>query len=171
MTAAAAPRAATLIATVFGVGRLPQAPGTWASVAAIPAAWALHALGGFPLLAAATLAAFAAGMWAVALCLPHAADGDPAEIVIDEVVGMWLALWPLSLGLWLQDIPGHVFPWPGWALGFAAFRFFDILKPPPVNHAERLPGALGVMADDVVAGLLAALVASAAAIVAHGVLA
>jgi len=168
---AAAPRAAALVATLGGIGRLPEAPGTWASLAAIPAAWALHALGGFPLLAGATVAAFAAGMWAVAAYLPHAAEGDPSEVVIDELVGMWIALFPLSAGLWLMGAPAGLFPWPGWALGFAAFRFFDILKPPPVNRAERLPGALGVMADDVVAGLLAALVAAAAAVVAHGAMA
>jgi phosphatidylglycerophosphatase A len=167
MTAAAA----ALTATAGGIGRLPKAPGTWASMAAVPAAWALHALGGFPLLALATVAAFAAGIWAVALYLPAAGDADPSEVVIDEVVGMWLALWPLSLGLWLQDVPGHVFPWPGWALGFAAFRVFDILKPWPVSRAERLPGALGVMADDVVAGVLAALAVTAAAAVAHGAMA
>jgi phosphatidylglycerophosphatase A len=169
--AAGAPRLAERVATVWGIGRLPEAPGTWASVAAVPAAWGLHAAGGFPLLAAATAAAFAAGWWAVARYLPHAADGDPSEVVIDEVVGMWLALWPLSAGLWLQGVPGHVFPWPGWALGFAAFRFFDILKPPPVGRFDRMPGAAGVMLDDVAAGVLAALVASAAAIVAHGVMA
>jgi phosphatidylglycerophosphatase A len=95
---------------------------------------------------------------------------DPPEVVIDEVVGMLIALWPLSLGLWWQGVPGDVFPWPGWVLGFIAFRFFDIVKPPPVRQAERLPGAWGVMLDDVVAGLLAAVLAAAAAIVAHGVL-
>jgi phosphatidylglycerophosphatase A len=158
------------IALAGGLGRLPQAPGTWGSLGAIPAAWALHALGGFGLLAAATVAAFAAGLWATRAWLGETGETDPSEIVIDEVVGLWIALWPLSAGLTLMGAPGGVFPWPGWVLGFLAFRFFDILKPFPVNRAERLPGALGVMADDVVAGVLAALVGAAAAIVAHGVM-
>ncbi len=158
------------LALAGGLGRLPQAPGTWGSLGAIPAAWALHALGGFPLFAAATVAAFAAGLWAVSAYIAESGESDPSEVVIDEVVGMWLTLWPLSLGLWLQGLPGSVFPWPGWALGFVLFRALDIRKPWPVSRAERVPGALGVMLDDVVAGLIAAVVAAAAAIVAHGVL-
>jgi phosphatidylglycerophosphatase A len=160
--------AAALVATAGGIGRLPEAPGTFASLATIPLAWGLHALGGFPLVAAATLAAVAAGFWAARVYLAETGADDPPEIVIDEVAGMLVALWPLSLGLWMQGMPGEVFPWPGWTLGFLAFRFFDIVKPPPVGWADRRPGALGVMLDDLLAGLLAALVASAAAIVAHG---
>lgn len=163
-------RSAILIATVGGLGRLPQAPGTFASIAAIPAAWLLHAIGGFPLLALVTLGMFGSGLSAVKLYLTQTQETDPSEVVIDEVIGQWIALWPLSLGLWLQGVPGGVFPWPGWVLAFLAFRFFDILKPPPVNRAEKVPGAWGVMLDDVVAGLLAAVVGGAAAIVAHGVL-
>lgn len=162
--------AVALAATVFGIGRLPEAPGTWGSLAAIPLAWGLHAAGGFPLMAAATAALFALGVWASAAYAAQAGVADPGEVVIDEVVGMLIALWPLSLGLWLMDQPGSLFPWPGWVLGFAAFRFFDILKPPPIRRFERLPGGWGIMFDDVVAGIMAALVASAAAIVAHGAL-
>lgn len=160
--------AARILALGGGLGFLPVGPGTWASVAAIPLAWALHAAGGFPLLALATAAVFGAGFWCVPIYAEATGAVDPPEVVIDEIAGMWVALWPLSLGLWLQDLPGHVFPWPGWVLGFLAFRFFDILKPPPVGWADRLPGALGVMLDDVVAGLLAALVATAAALAFHG---
>ncbi|MGF1500617.1 MAG: phosphatidylglycerophosphatase A [Paracoccaceae bacterium] len=153
------------IATLFGLGHLPGAPGTYASLAAIPLAWALHALGGFWLLGPATLALSGLGLWAAARMGP---DGDPPQIVIDELVGMLIALWPLSLGLTLQGKGAEVWPWPGWVLGFLLFRFFDIVKPPPVNWAERAPGALGVMLDDIVAGALTALVALAAAAVAHG---
>ncbi len=93
---------------------------------------------------------------------------DPSEVVIDELAGMMLALWPLSAGLTLTGAQAHVWPWPGWVLGFLLFRFFDIVKPPPVSWAERVPGALGVMLDDVVAGGLTALIALVAAGVAHG---
>jgi phosphatidylglycerophosphatase A len=161
---------AALLATGFGLGRLPEAPGTFASLATIPLAWGLHALGGFPLVALATLGVTAAGFWSARAYLAETGRDDPPEVVIDEVAGMLVALWPLSLGLWLQGLPGSVFPWPGWTLGFLAFRFFDILKPPPVGWADRRPGALGVMLDDLLAGVLAAVVASAAALVAHGVL-
>ncbi|MFN3614589.1 MAG: phosphatidylglycerophosphatase A [Rubrimonas sp.] len=178
--------AATLIATVAGIGRMPQAPGTWGSLAALPLAFLLHGLGGFPLFALATIALFALGIWATNAILPDPnelvhdeatdswrpanADADPPEVVIDEVVGMLVTLWPLSLGLWMRGTDPWVFPWPGWVGGFLLFRFFDILKPPPIGRFERLPGAWGVMADDVAAGVLAALVVTAAAIVAHGFL-
>jgi phosphatidylglycerophosphatase A len=167
----AAPSLAARLATLGGIGRLPEAPGTWASLATLPLAWGLHWAGGFPLVAAATLALTFAGFWATRIYLAETGRDDPPEIVIDEAAGMLLALWPLSLGLWAQGVDGAVFPWPGWTLGFVAFRFFDIVKPPPVGWADRRPGALGVMLDDLLAGLLAALVASAAAVVAHGVLA
>ena len=89
-------------------------------------------------------------------------------MIADELAGQMLALAPLSLGLFLAGAPAHVFPWPGWVGAFVMFRLFDILKPPPVSTAERLPGALGVMADDLVAGLMAAIVVTIAAAVAHG---
>ena len=62
----------------------------------------------------------------------------------------------------------HAWPWPGWVLGFLLFRFFDIVKPPPVSWADRMEGPLGVMLDDIVAGVLTALIAVVAAGVAHG---
>jgi phosphatidylglycerophosphatase A len=178
------------IATAGGLGHLPGAPGTWASLAAIPLAWALHALGGFWLMGPATLVVIGAGWWATrAVLLERAADPgaaldlewdpadgalhapaaeDPPEIVIDEVAGMLVALWPLSLGLTVTGAAPEVFPWPGWVLGFLLFRFFDIVKPPPVRWADRLPGAAGVMLDDLVAGALTAVIALVAAGVAHG---
>jgi phosphatidylglycerophosphatase A len=155
------------IATCFGIGDLPGAPGTWASVAAIPLAWALHAAGGFWLLALATAGIVAVGWWATARYLDGRKD-DPSEVVIDEVAGMLMALWPLSLGLTVTEAPAHLWPWPGWVLGFLLFRFFDIVKPPPVSWADRMEGPAGVMLDDLVAGSLTALIATVAAGVAHG---
>ncbi len=155
------------IVTCFGLGTLPGAPGTWASLAAIPLAWASHAAGGFALLAIVTIVITATGYLATARYLDGAAD-DPSEVVIDQVAGMLIALWPLSIGLTHLDAAWHVWPWPGWVLGFLLFRFFDIVKPPPVNWADRLKGPLGVMLDDIVAGVLTALIAVVAAGVAHG---
>ncbi|MCC6304049.1 MAG: phosphatidylglycerophosphatase A [Rhodobacteraceae bacterium] len=151
-----------------GIGRLGPAPGTWASAAALPAAWALHGLGGFLLLAGATAAAAAAGLWAVARLTAGADDPDRPEIVIDELAGQWLALWPLSAGLGLAGAGPWVFPWPGWLLAFLAFRLFDIWKPGPIGRADRRRDAAGVMGDDLLAGLAAAVVVALAGALAHG---
>jgi phosphatidylglycerophosphatase A len=158
---------ARLIVTCGGIGTLPYAPGTWASAATIPAAWVLHMLGGFWLVGPVTVALGVLGTWATARYLGSRTD-DPSEVVIDEVVGMLIALWPLSLGLTIMGADRFLFPWPGWVLGFVVFRFLDIVKPPPVNWADRRPGALWVMLDDVVAGALTALVATISAGFAHG---
>lgn len=162
---------ARAVATVFGAGLLPRAPGTWGSLAALPAAWLLHGLGGFPLLAAATGAVILLGLWAVAEAGRELPDKDASEFVIDEVAGQWIALWPLSAGLWWMAAEPWLFPWPGWVGAFVMFRIFDILKPPPVGWADRMNSPLGVMLDDVLAGVMAAGVVMLAAAVAHGSLA
>ncbi|MEM0923685.1 MAG: phosphatidylglycerophosphatase A [Pseudomonadota bacterium] len=148
------------------IGTLPRAPGTWGSAAAIPCAWVLHWAGGFWALALATLAAFALGLWATEQYLAGRRD-DPSEVVIDEVVGMWITLWPLSWGLSQAGTDPHIFPWPGWVIGFLLFRFFDIVKPPPIRWCDR-PGAFWVMLDDVAAGAVSAVLVFTAAWVAHG---
>lgn len=158
------------IATVFGVGLLPWAPGTWGSAAAIPFIWVLHGLGGFPLVLAACVVIFFAGWWATAEMTRGAADHDPSEVVIDEVAGMAVALLPLSFGLWHAGLGAWVFPWPGWVAGFVLFRLFDIWKPGPVGWADARPDALGVMLDDVIAGVLAAIWVALGAWVSHGLL-
>ncbi|MCB1367496.1 MAG: phosphatidylglycerophosphatase A [Rhodobacteraceae bacterium] len=159
-----------LIATFFWVGRVPFAPGTFGSLAALPVAYALHRFTGFPGFAIATIAIFLIGWWATAAATSGKADHDPGEIVIDEVAGQWIALWPLSFGLWWIGIDPAIFPYPGWIGAFVMFRLFDIWKPGPVGWADRRHDALGVMLDDVIAGILAALVVSAAAVLAHLVL-
>ena len=162
--------AARLVATVGGVGLLRPAPGTWGSAVAVPTAWVLHGVGGFPLLLAATLAVFAAGVWAVGAMTRGTADHDPSEAVIDEVAGMWIALWPLSAGLWFAGAEPWLFPWPGWVGGFLLFRALDIWKPGPVGWADRMNTPLGTVLDDVIAGAIAAVLVAAAAAVAHGLL-
>jgi phosphatidylglycerophosphatase A len=156
------------IATFGFVGLMPFAAGTWGSLAALPTGYLLHLLGGFPLLAVATAIAYALGYWATRVETFESHDLDPSHIVIDEVVGQWIALMPLSAGLWFAGAPPHVFPWPGWVFGFLLFRLFDIWKPGPVGWADRRKGPTGVMLDDVVAGLLAALIVTLLAGVAHG---
>ena len=157
------------IATVGGVGLLRPAPGTWGTLAAMPMAWALHMAGGFALLAAATLAVTALGWWAVDRAAQGMADPDASEFVIDEVAGMWLALWPVSLGATLQGVDVLAL-WPGWIAAFGLFRLFDIWKPGPVGRADRLGTPWGVMADDLLAGIFAALGVAALAVLAHAVM-
>jgi phosphatidylglycerophosphatase A len=159
------------IATFGYVGLMPVAAGTWGSLAALLAGYLLHRVGGFPLLAAATVAAYCLGHWATRVETFEQQDLDPSHIVIDEVVGQWIALMPLSLGLWLAGAPPALFPWPGWVSAFILFRLFDIWKPGPVGWADRREGPTGVMLDDVIAGLLAAAIVTVLAAVAHGWLA
>lgn len=129
---------AMAVATLLGIGRLRPAPGTWGSVAVLPAAllgpWWCLALGiGFA----------AAGFWAVS-ALPEA-RADPGWVVADEAAGQCLALSALAAGasFW-------------WVLAaFALFRTLDIVKPGPIGWADRMKGSLGVMLDDVLAGLMA----------------
>lgn len=158
------------IATFGYVGYLRPAPGTWGSAAALPAGFAIHALAGFPGLAVATALVFMAGAWATERMIAEGAGDDPPEVVIDEVVGQWIALWPLSLGLWHAGADPFLFPWPGWVGAFVLFRLFDIWKPGPIGWADRRPGVMGVMLDDVIAGLFAAIGVAGGAAIAHGVL-
>jgi phosphatidylglycerophosphatase A len=144
-------RAAELIATVLGVGRAPFAPGTVASVVALPFAWLILRHGDVTLLGAATTVATLAGIWACDVYVKDTGREDPSECVIDEVAGQWIAcaFAPVSLA--------------GFALAFVLFRLFDITKLWPISAAEKLRGGLGVMADDLVAGLFAGILVAAAA--------
>ena len=117
---------------------------------ALPLAWLIVALTGSPfLLLFAGLLLNAMGAWACELYAHDKGEKDPSECVIDEVAGQWIAC---------AFIPTHstfVFMLLGYALAFVLFRVFDILKPWPISAAERLPGGIGIMADDFVAGVAA----------------
>ena len=136
---------AVLAATWFGVGFLPRAPGTWASLAALPLGWYLHVAWGPLGVAAAAIALFAAGWWASELVVRLSGEPDPAYIVIDEVAGQLVALAVAPTDLLY------------YTAAFVGFRFFDIVKPWPVSWADRrVAGGLGVMLDDILAGLYVA---------------
>nr|WP_232479007.1 phosphatidylglycerophosphatase A [Roseomonas rosulenta] len=128
------------VATLGGIGRLRPAPGTWGSLAVLPAAL-LGPVACLVLAAAVTLV----GWVAVRTVLAEAADQDPGWIVVDEAAGMLLALVAVPAG----------WGWIGITAAFALFRAFDIAKPWPVSWADGLPGATGVMLDDVIAGAMA----------------
>lgn len=137
----------TLIATWFGAGLLRPAAGTWGSLAALPFAWALTSLGGFGLLFVMTLIVFAAGTWAADAFEKASEDKDPSSVVVDEVAGVWLTL---------LFVPQEVL-W--YAIAFAAFRFFDILKIWPISYLDKnVKGGFGIMIDDILAGVFAGLV-------------
>lgn len=157
-----------MIATVFGVGLLRPAPGTWGSAVGLLLGVGLHMAGGFWLLLVATCAVTVLGFWAINQEVGNSAD-DPSEFVIDEVAGQWVALWPVSFGAWMMGADIWAL-YPGLITAFVAFRVFDIFKPGPVGWADRQHGAFGIMADDVIAGWLAAMVVALFAVLAHAVL-
>jgi len=133
------------LATLGPVGHLRPAPGSWGSAAALVIAAGLASLSGW-LLEAALVAVCIAGIRAADVYERVTGHKDASPVVIDEVAGQWIALLAVPLD------------WRWWLAAFVAFRVFDILKPGPVRLAERLPGGYGVMADDIVAGALAAAV-------------
>lgn len=162
--------ASRTVALVGGVGLLRPAPGTWGALAALPLGWAVTVLGGPWALVAALVAVTLLGLWAVSEELRHSADPDPGEIVIDEVAGQWVALIPVVFGA-ASAGTGLLALWPGWVAAFLLFRLFDIWKPGPIGWADRRGGAVGLMLDDLLAGVAAALGVAVLAGLYHGILA
>jgi phosphatidylglycerophosphatase A len=136
-----------LLATWFGSGLLPGAPGTWGSLAALPFAW-LIALEFGPLgMLVAALAAFIVGCWAADTVAKAGGVSDPGFVVIDEVAAQWLVL---------AAAPTHLV---AYAAGFVLFRIADIVKPWPASWADRrIHGGLGIMLDDAFAAVYAGIV-------------
>lgn len=137
------------IATGFGSGLSPIAPGTAGSLAALLPWLALREL--TPLYYAISVAiAFVVGVWACAWVVRNLHVADPGVAVWDEFVGVWIALFPLVI------VPSGAW----WIFaGFILFRIFDVWKPFPVSWADReVAGGLGVMLDDAIAGIYAAIV-------------
>jgi len=138
---------AVLLATGFGAGLLPRAPGTWGSLLAVGLAWGIVYLWGPLGLAIGAVLAFGVGVWASNVCIEKYGCEDPKQVVIDEIAGQWLVL--------LIVPPGAL----EYALGFVLFRIFDIFKPWPVSWADRtIKGGFGVMLDDILAALFAMIV-------------
>jgi phosphatidylglycerophosphatase A len=137
-------RLALALASVLGVGYVPVASGTVGSLVGLllwlvlPAAAWVHA--------AVILALLVAGSWSGSVAERHFGRADPAPVIIDEVAGMLVTLFLNPVG------------WLGALAGFLLFRLADVVKPFPANRLERLPGGVGVMADDVMAAIYANLV-------------
>lgn len=144
---------ALAIATLGPVGRMPKAPGTWGSAAALMASpWLFLPL---PLSArcAALIGVLAVGTWAAGRAGKLLGKEDPGCVVVDELLGQWTAFAPFQLAGFSAATS-----WELLAL-FGLFRAFDILKPWPIRWADsKVRGGLGVMLDDLLAGLMAAAV-------------
>jgi phosphatidylglycerophosphatase A len=154
------------VATVFGLGYLRPASGTWASAAAIVAGLLIDRYLGFPALVLATIAATGLGFWAVNLALGDDKTADPSEFVIDEVAGQWLALLFSSAAFWARGWEGFL-PYPAPLAAFVFFRLFDVWKPWIIGRADRMGGAKGVMLDDLIAGVFAGIATIIAAALYH----
>jgi len=134
---------ASALATWFGCGRSPIAPGTVGTIGALPL-WLVVRRGGPLAVFATACAVTGVGVWAANVVVRESGEEDPQSIVIDEVAGVLFAL--AAAGSSRKAAAAAV----------ALFRLFDITKPFPARQAEKLPEGWGVMMDDVVAGLLAA---------------
>jgi phosphatidylglycerophosphatase A len=160
-----------------GVGYLPLAPGTWGSLVGIGVyilvrgammkvffdlgpQYRVNLLDGYGVIAlelVVILAIALAGIWAASRTEKLSGRKDPGKVVIDEVVGQFIALIPVPFVLGTA--------WWAAILAFILFRLFDIVKPYPARRFESLHGGLGIMADDVVAGIYAAMVVAVAVVV------
>ncbi len=148
-------RIADWIAGFAGMWRLGEQAGIFAALAALPMTWALHIVGGFPLVALATV--IGAGK------VLYAAPRATIPMIADRTIGQMLALWPLSGGLWSAGVDPYVFPWPGWVGGFLACQAITLIVPPVRALSKR-----GPLWDDLAAGALAAMLVLGAAAIAHG---
>lgn len=137
-------------ATGFGVGYLPKMPGTYGSMVGV-GLWALiyryvgawHAM---PLQIIAVIAFCLVSIWISARAEKIFGEHDSPKIVIDEIAGIFITFLAVPLS------------WTTAVLGFVLFRFFDIVKPPPIRQSQRLPGGWGVVVDDLLAGAAANIV-------------
>ena len=135
------------IATWFGCGLAPFAPGTVGSLAGLAMAYVLHEYAGWRPISFGVLGILLLplGVWAGNVESTARGKKDPGQVVVDEVAGQWITL---AGALMLN--------WKSWAGAFVLFRLLDIWKPAPARQLESLPGGIGIMADDAVAGLYGA---------------
>jgi phosphatidylglycerophosphatase A len=141
------------IATFLGIGKIPFAPGTWASLVAVPLFFHLI---DYPLIHVGTLVVvYFLGVYTTGQYAKNIGETDPRSAVMDEVLGMGVAMLVIPRdGPFLFDIHFsllNVYV----IMAIVLFRLFDIWKPPPIRRIEKLPGGWGIMTDDLVAGLYA----------------
>ena len=139
-------RFSEIIGTMFYIGKLPLAPGTWGSLVALLLWYLIKPKIIDPLFLLITGCLFFIGIAVSEIITRELDNHDPKEIVIDEWVGMWIALYLVPNNIYLG------------LLSFFLFRFFDIFKPGPVQIMDDIHSPIGIMLDDVVAGILTLLV-------------
>ena len=142
----AMPRLGLFIATCGYLGYVPIAPGTFGSAAGLAVFYAVRSTGSVGVELAAIVLLFAVGVWSGTVAERHFGGVDPAPVVLDEVVGMLITLALLPVNA------------TGAIVGFLVFRLLDVVKPWPSAGFEKLPGGLGVMADDGMAAIYGNLV-------------
>ena len=138
-------RFSEIICTIFYIGKIPKAPGTFGSLAALLCWYYIKPFLSDPLFLLITGALFFIGIACSEIIVSFNNIKDPQYIVIDEWVGMWI-------GLYLVE---HDLTWG--LVTFFCFRVFDIFKPGPIGEMDKMDGGIGVMMDDVVAGILTCL--------------
>jgi len=145
------------LACGLGSGLTPVAQGTFGSLAAL-LPWLLLRQLSIPLYVLVLLVSFAIGVWACDIAGRALGVDDHRSLVWDEFIGQWIALIPLLL----PALPTSFSTWWWLLAGFVLFRLFDVWKPWPIRWLDRhLKGGMGVMVDDVVAGIFAAIILAA----------
>ncbi len=136
-------RPACFLGLGFGSGLAPKAPGTFGTLAAVPIYWFIQDVP-LAIYLLIVIVAFIAGIWICQKSADWLRQNDPSVVVWDEIVGYLITMIAAPAG------------WQWMVLGFVLFRFFDILKPWPINLADKaIHGGLGIMVDDVIAGVFA----------------
>ena len=137
------------------------APGTWGSIAGVISAYTFLQLTNFLTFCSLLIFCILIGFWTTKKYIEQNPEkSDPSEVVIDEVIGQWIAILPI--GYIFQLEPNNTEKlWIFWLWAFVSFRFFDIVKLGLVGWADKLGGALGVILDDILAGVAAAITLTA----------
>ena len=144
-----------LISSFFYVGFLRPAPGTWGSIVGIILAYILLKTITFMTFCLLLLFVILIGFWGTKKYIgKNSEKSDPAEVVVDEVIGQWIAVLPIGYMIQLPEFNVEGL-WFVWIWAFVSFRFFDIIKLGLVGWADNLGGALGVILDDILAGIAA----------------
>ena len=145
------------ISTFFYVGFLKPAPGTWGSIAGIILAYTLLITMGFLTFLIILVFTIIIGFWSTKNYIKKSSEkSDPSEVVIDEVIGQWITVLPIGYILEIDEFHSDGL-WFFWLWAFVSFRFFDIFKLGLISWADNLDGALGVLLDDILAGVAAGL--------------
>ena len=133
------------------------APGTWGSIAAIVLAYTFMITMGFSSFLFIFLFTIIVGFWSTKNYIKKSSEkSDPSEVVIDEVIGQWITILPIGYILEIDEFLKDGL-WFVWLWAFVCFRFFDIMKLGIIGWADNLDGALGVLLDDILAGIAAGL--------------